>query len=127
MEAKPSSLFTSYCVGLFGIIAALAIALAYAGESPKLTHVLILGLLFAIEDNMDVDLGDGVGLSASIMVVIAAIVFFQDSAPMLGPLLVGMKMEIPVATEVPGVVRELHVEPNNSVQAGDLIALIDES
>jgi len=90
MEAKPSSLFTSYCVGLFGIIAALAIALAYAGESPKLTHVLILGLLFAIEDNMDVDLGDGVGLSASIMVVIAAIVFFQDSAPMLGPLLVGM-------------------------------------
>jgi biotin carboxyl carrier protein len=38
-----------------------------------------------------------------------------------------MKMEIPVATEVPGVVRELHVEPNDSVQAGDLIALIDES
>ena len=42
-------------------------------------------------------------------------------------ILESMKMEIPVATEVPGVVRELHVEPNDSVQAGDLIALIDES
>lgn len=42
-------------------------------------------------------------------------------------ILESMKMEIPVATEVPGVVRELHVEPNASVQAGDLIALIDES
>ena len=38
-----------------------------------------------------------------------------------------MKMEIPVITEVPGVVRELHVEPSDSVLAGDLIALIDES
>jgi biotin carboxyl carrier protein len=42
-------------------------------------------------------------------------------------ILESMKMEIPIATEVPGVVRELHVEPNDSVQAGDLIALIDES
>ena len=42
-------------------------------------------------------------------------------------ILESMKMEIPVITEVPGVVRELHVEPNDSVQAGDLIALIDES
>jgi acetyl-CoA carboxylase biotin carboxyl carrier protein len=42
-------------------------------------------------------------------------------------ILESMKMEIPVETEVPGVVRELHVEPEDSVQAGDLIALIDES
>jgi acetyl-CoA carboxylase biotin carboxyl carrier protein len=42
-------------------------------------------------------------------------------------ILESMKMEIPVATEVPGVLRELHVERNDSVQAGDLIALIDES
>ena len=42
-------------------------------------------------------------------------------------ILESMKMEIPVVTEVPGVVRELHVEPNAAVQAGDLIALIDES
>jgi biotin carboxyl carrier protein len=38
-----------------------------------------------------------------------------------------MKMEIPVATQVPGVVRELHVAPNDAVREGDLIALIDES
>ena len=42
-------------------------------------------------------------------------------------ILESMKMEIPVATEVPGVVREIHVEPNSALQAGDLIALIDES
>ena len=38
-----------------------------------------------------------------------------------------MKMEIPVITEVAGVVRELHVEPDQSINEGDLIALIDES
>ena len=42
-------------------------------------------------------------------------------------ILESMKMEIPVVTKVPGVVRELHVQPNDSVQEGDLIALIDES
>ncbi|MCJ7437065.1 MAG: biotin/lipoyl-binding carrier protein [Acidimicrobiia bacterium] len=42
-------------------------------------------------------------------------------------ILESMKMEIPVITEVPGVVRELHVEPNDVVQEGDVIALIDES
>lgn len=42
-------------------------------------------------------------------------------------ILESMKMEIPITTDIPGVVRELHVEPNDAVQAGDLIALIDES
>jgi acetyl-CoA carboxylase biotin carboxyl carrier protein len=42
-------------------------------------------------------------------------------------ILESMKMEIPVITEVPGVVRELHVVPEQTVQEGDLIALIDES
>jgi acetyl-CoA carboxylase biotin carboxyl carrier protein len=42
-------------------------------------------------------------------------------------ILESMKMEIPVVTEVPGVVRELHVEAAQTVQEGDLIALIDES
>jgi biotin carboxyl carrier protein len=32
-----------------------------------------------------------------------------------------------VVTEVPGVVREIHVEPEQTVQEGDLIALIDEA
>lgn len=42
-------------------------------------------------------------------------------------ILESMKMEIPVVTEVPGVVRELHVAPEQTVQEGDLIAVIDES
>ncbi|MFM7225384.1 MAG: biotin/lipoyl-binding carrier protein [Actinomycetota bacterium] len=42
-------------------------------------------------------------------------------------ILESMKMEIPVVTEVPGVVREIHVEPGRSVREGDLIARIDES
>ncbi len=42
-------------------------------------------------------------------------------------ILESMKMEIPVFTEIPGVVRELHVEPEDVVQEGALIALIDES
>ena len=42
-------------------------------------------------------------------------------------ILESMKMEIPVVAEVPGVIRELHVEPSQTVQEGDLIALIDES
>jgi multidrug efflux pump subunit AcrA (membrane-fusion protein) len=32
-----------------------------------------------------------------------------------------------VITDVPGVVRELDVEPGQTVQEGDRIALIDES
>ena len=42
-------------------------------------------------------------------------------------ILESMKMEIPVVTEVPGVVRELHVALEQTVQEGDLIALIDEN
>ena len=42
-------------------------------------------------------------------------------------ILESMKMEIPVITEMPGVVRELHVAPEQTVQEGDLIALIDET
>ena len=42
-------------------------------------------------------------------------------------ILESMKMEIPVVTGTPGVVRELYVAPEQTVQEGDLIALIDES
>jgi acetyl-CoA carboxylase biotin carboxyl carrier protein len=42
-------------------------------------------------------------------------------------ILESMKMEIPVVTEIPGVLRELHVEPEQVVQEGDLIAIIDET
>jgi len=42
-------------------------------------------------------------------------------------ILESMKMEIPVVTETPGVVRELNVVPEQVVHEGDLIAVIDES
>lgn len=42
-------------------------------------------------------------------------------------ILESMKMEIPVVTETPGVLRELHVSAEQVVQEGDLIAVIDES
>jgi biotin carboxyl carrier protein len=35
--------------------------------------------------------------------------------------------EVVVVTHVPGVVRELYVEPRRTVQAGEVIARIDES
>jgi acetyl-CoA carboxylase biotin carboxyl carrier protein len=42
-------------------------------------------------------------------------------------ILESMKMEIPVVTEVPGVLRELFVEEGGTVHEGDLIAHVDES
>ena len=42
-------------------------------------------------------------------------------------ILESMKMEIPVATEVPGVLRELFVTEGAAVREGDLMALVDES
>ena len=42
-------------------------------------------------------------------------------------ILESMKMEIPVVTETPGIVRELHVVEGQTVREGDLIALIDEA
>ena len=42
-------------------------------------------------------------------------------------ILESMKMEIPVTTTVPGVLRELLVEVGASVRERELIALIDES
>lgn len=42
-------------------------------------------------------------------------------------ILESMKMEIPVEAPVSGTVRELHVQPEQQVQEGDLIALIDDA
>ncbi len=40
-------------------------------------------------------------------------------------LLESMKMEIPVLTEVAGVVAEVKVEPGDVVQEGDILAVVD--
>src|SRR5262245_39619292 len=82
--------FTLYCVALFVVAVTVAVVLWFFGGAPPMDRVLVLGCLFVFADHLDVDIGDDVGLSASLMIVIAAIVLFQDSAPALGPLLVGM-------------------------------------
>ena len=42
-------------------------------------------------------------------------------------ILESMKMEIPVVAPVAGTVREMHVSPEDVVQEGDLIAMIDDA
>ena len=42
-------------------------------------------------------------------------------------ILESMKMEIPVIAEAAGVVTQIAVKPDDVVQEGDLIAVIDES
>ena len=42
-------------------------------------------------------------------------------------ILESMKMEIPVESPVAGTVAELRVAPNDQVNEGDVIAIIDES
>ena len=41
-------------------------------------------------------------------------------------ILESMKMEIPVESPVAGTVREVRVAPDDQVQEGDVVALIDE-
>jgi biotin carboxyl carrier protein len=40
-------------------------------------------------------------------------------------ILESMKMEIPVTAPVDGIVTELHVAPDDKVQEGDLVAVLD--
>jgi biotin carboxyl carrier protein len=42
-------------------------------------------------------------------------------------ILESMKMEIPVIAPVSGTLTEIHVSPEDVVQEGDVIAVIDES
>ena len=82
--------FTLYSVGLFSIAAALVVVLFALGQDPPLEQVLILGCLFAIAENTGVEFAEESGISASLMLAVASIVLFRDTAPELGPLLVGL-------------------------------------
>lgn len=42
-------------------------------------------------------------------------------------ILESMKMEIPVEAPVAGTLRELHVQPEQQIAEGDLIAVIDDA
>jgi len=82
--------FTLYSAGLFGAAVAIGGALYAMGQRPPIDQVLILGCLFAIAENTGVEFAEESGLSASLMLAVASIVLFRDSAPELGPLLVGL-------------------------------------
>jgi HD domain len=65
-------------------------ALALTTKAPDLETVLLFGALFAFAENVDVEGPSGAGLSAGLMVVVAAmVVFATDEAP-LGAVLVGV-------------------------------------
>ncbi|MFM8303711.1 MAG: HD-GYP domain-containing protein [Actinomycetota bacterium] len=51
--------------------------------------MLLLGCLYALAENRDVELPNGSSVSAGFMLAMASVVVFGDSAPLLGPLLVG--------------------------------------
>jgi len=85
------ALLTGYCLTLAVSAAAAAAILARQGSWPALLPLLILGVLFAFAENVDsVMSAKGFSVSASPMLGMAAIVVFHDSAPLLGPLLVGL-------------------------------------
>jgi hypothetical protein len=82
--------FTIYSVGLFGAAAGISVALLALGQQPPLTHILVLGCLFAIAENTGVEFAEKSAISAGLMFIVASIVLFRNSAPELGPLLVGL-------------------------------------
>jgi len=68
---------------------ALAIVLAVYGPLPDWQVVALLGGLYALAENQDVELPNGSSISAGFMLAMASVVIFRESSPLLGPLLVG--------------------------------------
>ncbi len=68
---------------------AVAIALAIYGPLPEWAPVLLLGGLYALAENRDVELPNGSSVSAGFMLAMASVIVFRDPSPLLGPLLVG--------------------------------------
>ena len=65
-------------------------------------------------------------ISANVWRVVAEVGSFVAEGDEI-VILESMKMEIPVVTEVPGVLYDLFVEEGGTVKDGDVIANIDES
>lgn len=68
---------------------AIACALAIYGPLPDWSAVLLLGGLYALAENRDVELPNGSSVSAGFMLAMASVVVFREKSPLLGPLLVG--------------------------------------
>lgn len=67
-----------------------AVALALTGPLPPALPLALFGALVVFSEHRVVRLPSGVGVSASFMVGMAAVVVFRDEASLLGPLAVGM-------------------------------------
>jgi HD superfamily phosphodiesterase len=68
---------------------ALAVILAVYGPLPDWQVVVLLGGLYALAENRDVELPNRSSISAGFMLAMASVVAFRENAPLLGPLLVG--------------------------------------
>lgn len=75
---------------VFGSLTLIAVVLLWVfGPTPQMLALVLLGGLFALAENRDVVLQNGSSVSAGFMLAMASVVVFRDSAPLLGPLLVG--------------------------------------
>ena len=89
-EVEYPRLLSAWCVATFGVAAVTAAALLASGERPAIGPLLLLGALCAFAEHIIVRLPNGSSVSASVMISLAAVFVFRDSAPFAGPLLVGM-------------------------------------
>ncbi len=89
-ETSYSRALSAWCVAVFSATVALAVVLALSGERAAVGPLLLLGALCAFAEHVIVRLPNGSSVSASVMISLAAVFVFRDTAPLLGPLLVGM-------------------------------------
>jgi len=92
MEAETaySRALSSWCTATFSLAVALAVGFWLAGERTAVGPLLLLAALCAFAEHVIVHLPNGSSVSGSVMISLAAVFVFRDTAPLLGPLLVGM-------------------------------------
>src|SRR5260370_12873329 len=89
-EPRFSRALSAWLTAPFIVAVGLAVPLALNGEHPAIGPLLLLAALCTFAEHIIVRLPNGSSVSASVMISLAAVFVFRDSAPLLGPLLVGM-------------------------------------
>ncbi|MEX0666140.1 MAG: HD domain-containing phosphohydrolase [Acidimicrobiia bacterium] len=82
--------FGLWCALVGGLAMAPALALASGGPPVPVTELAVLVALCVFAEHMVVRHPNGAALSGSVVVALAAVFVFRHSAPLLGPLLVGL-------------------------------------
>ncbi|MBM3693246.1 MAG: hypothetical protein FJW77_08155, partial [Actinobacteria bacterium] len=90
MIRRSSASFTIYSVIIFSLTGLLIVFFARSGQRAPVEQLVVLGLLFAVAENRSVELPNRSSLSASLMIAMTAVVLFRTTAPLLGPLAVGL-------------------------------------